>query len=77
MKVLLFSPSSQTILIKFLLKTHQNPFVLMAMEDRQVSTKVNGTRERSGRVLNGAPQFVGRPEWELQWRQMSAGVVAE
>ncbi len=77
-KILLFSPSSQIILIKILLITHQNPFVpinnpsipfcshqvlkqfpsnsccshqnpfvLMAMEDRQVSTKVNGeTRER-------------------------------
>ncbi len=31
----------------------------------------------SGRVLNGAPQFVGRPKGELQWRQMSAGGVAE
>ncbi len=27
----------------------------------------------SGRVLNGAPQFVGRPEGELEWQQTSAG----
>jgi hypothetical protein len=45
----------------------------MAMECRRVSTKVNGeTRERlvrdSGRVLNGAPQFGGRPERQLQWQ---------
>jgi hypothetical protein len=41
----LFSSSSQTIPIKFLLfppSSHQNHFVPMAMEYRQVSAKVNG-----------------------------------
>jgi hypothetical protein len=33
------------------------------------STKVNGgTRERLSRLLNGASQFVGRPEGQLQWQ---------
>jgi len=51
-KILLFPESSQKVLIKFLLfplSSHQYPFVPMAMEDRQVSTNVNGeTRERLG-----------------------------
>ncbi|CAK9229004.1 unnamed protein product [Sphagnum troendelagicum] len=39
----------------------------------RVSTKVNGeTRERLGQ--NGAPQFVGRPEGELQWQADVCGV---
>ncbi len=43
------------------------------MKDREVSTgehedeTVRLVRD-SGRVLNGAPQFVGRPEGELQWQ---------
>ncbi len=49
--------------------SHQNPFVPIAMEDRQMSTKVNGeTRERLGLVPNRAPRFVGRLEGELQWQ---------
>ncbi len=31
----------------------------------------------SGRVLNGAPQFVGRPEGELQWQGKRLPGVAE
>jgi hypothetical protein len=51
--------------------SHQNRFVPMAMEDRQVSTgerPLRCTVRDSGRVLNGAPQFVGRPEGEPQWQ---------
>ncbi len=51
--------------------SHQNRFVPMAMEDRQVSTGERALRwtvRDSGRVLNGAPQFVGRPEGEPQWQ---------
>jgi hypothetical protein len=41
----------------------------MAMECRQVSTKVNGgMRETLSGVLIGSSQFVGRPEGELQWQ---------
>ncbi len=53
---------------KKFLCSHQNAFVPMAMEDRQVSTGEHRWARRwtvrlvrdSGRVLNGVPQFVGR-----------------
>jgi hypothetical protein len=57
------SSSSHQVPIKFVLFpscSHQNPFVPMAMEDRQVSTTVNGeTHEDSSRLLN-----MGRPKGE-------------
>jgi hypothetical protein len=47
----------------------------LAMECRQLSTKVkSGTRERLSRLLNGEPQFVGRPEGEVQWQNVEQNV---
>ncbi len=77
--ILLFSSSSQTIPIKFL-------FVPMAMEDRQVSTKVNGeTRARRGQSAkterhNSWAARKGEPQWQADvcqvWQSRNSGFSA-
>ncbi len=72
--ILLFSSSSWTIPIKIPLvpiKFPSKSFCSQAMGYRQVSTGERALRwtvRDLGRVLNGAPQFVGRPEGEPQWQ---------
>ncbi len=61
---LLFSSSSQKIPL-FPLSSHQNPFVPMALKDRQMSTKVNGeTRERLRQSAKRSAAVRGQAQWQ-------------